>query len=170
MIPTTQVNKLTVVHRNSDGKIISGPPDVCKTPGAGPVPYVNVAFSRDLILGSVTVKVDGLPIAIKESVFSTSYGDEPGVGGGVVSGVNKGRAKFINYSMDTFVEGQNVCRLSDPMLMNGNQYNDNGPAEAQGNFLGDKKDILCKIFCWCNAGKNGSDFVKKVPYNPGMEA
>jgi uncharacterized protein DUF4150 len=165
MIPTTTVNGLTVVHCNSDGTAITGPPDVCNTPGAGPVPYVNIAFSRDLILGSVTVRVDHLPIALKESVFSTSYGDEPGTLGGVISHVNKGLAKFLNYSMDTFVEGRNVCRLSDPMLMNGNQYNSTNPAEVQGNISGDLKDILCKIFCWCDAGKNGGDFVQKVPYS-----
>jgi len=165
MVPTTIVNKLTVVHNAGDGVAISGPPDVCKTPGAGPVPYVNVAFSRDLILGSVTLRVDSNPIALKDSLFSTSYGDEPGVGGGIVSGVNKGVAKFLNYSMDTFVEGRNVCRLSDPMLMNGNEFNTTNPAENQGNILGDKKDILCKIFCWCDAGNSGGDFVQPMPSN-----
>lgn len=169
MVPTTTVNDLTVVHNASDGQAMTGPPDVCKSPTV-PVPYVNVAYSRDLILGSVTLTVDGNPIALKDSLFSTSYGDEPGVGGGVVSQVNKGVAKFINYSNDVFVEGRNVCRLSDPMLMNGNQFNSTNPAEMQGNIVGPNKDILCKIFCWCDKGKKGSDFVTKVPFDPNTEA
>jgi hypothetical protein len=163
MIPTVVVNKLTIVHQASDGKAISGPPDVCKTPGAGPVPYVNVAFSRDLQNGTVTVRTDGVPAALKDSFFLPSYGDEPGVGGGIISGVNKGKAKFLNYSMDVMMERRNVARLTDPMTMNGNDPNTTNPAETQLNRLGDNKRILCKIFCWCDAGKDPNDFVHKVP-------
>jgi uncharacterized Zn-binding protein involved in type VI secretion len=175
---TTTVNMLTVVHRKSDGVITSGPPDVCLTPPQNlPVPYVNVAFSKDLVQGSTTVTVDGEPIALKDSEFSTSTGDEPGSGGGVASGVNKGWAKFINYSTDVIVEGRNVCRLSDPMIMNGNGPNTIGPAEVQNNVaaLGDLKDILCEAFCWCDGkdgkgGNKGKDFVKKtvIKIDPGM--
>ena len=79
-----------------------------------------------------------------------------------MSGVIKGKAKFTNYSFDTFAEGKNIARLSDPMSMNGNAPNTAGPAEVQGNQtgLGGMEDILCKIFCWCDAGKKGGDFVK----------
>ena len=169
MIPTATVNGLTVVHRKSDGVIISGPPDVCKTPSPGgpvPIPYVNVARSADLIKGTRTVTVDGEPIAIQTSEFATSTGDEPGTaGGGVVSGTIKGKAKFTNYSFDTFSEGKNICRLSDPMSMNNNNPNTAGPAETQGNIggLDDLEDILCKIFCWCDAGNSGDDYMQKVP-------
>jgi len=43
------------------------------------------------------------------------------------------------------------------------------PAEIQGNLaaLGENKRLLCKIFCWCDAGKNGGDFVQKLP--PGTQ-
>lgn len=169
MVPTITVNGLTIVHQRSDGVATSGPPDVCKSPGT-PVPYVNVAFSRDLQHGSVTVDVDGVPAALKDSYFLPSYGDEPGVGGGVVSSVNRGKAKFLSYSMDVLIEGRNAARLSDPMTMNGNAPNTHNPAEVQGNVarLGDNKRLLCKIFCWCDAGKSGKDFV--APYAPGEEA
>jgi hypothetical protein len=165
MIPTVNVNKLTVVHKRSDGVAMSGPPDVCKTPtpsGPVPIPYVNVAFSKDLVKGSTTVQADGESIALKDSEFATSIGDEPGTVGGVISGVNKGKAKFANYSMDVKVEGRNVCRLSDPMLLNGNQSNTTNPAEMQGLLGEELLKILCKIFCWCDAGKKGGDFVKPV--------
>lgn len=167
MIPTVIVNKLTVVHKKSDGKAVCSMPDVCKTPTPGgpvPLPYPNLALSKDLVNGSRTVKADGQPIALKDSEFATSTGDEPGSAGGVASGVTRGRAKFVNYSMNVKVEGKNVARLTDPMTMNGNGPNTSTVAEVQGNQLppiDELKDILCKAFCWCDAGKKGKDFVKK---------
>lgn len=170
MIPTVIINKLTVVHKKSDGIATASAPDVCKTPtpdGLTPLAYPNVAFSKDLIKGSRTVKTNGVPAALKDSEFATSSGDEPGTGGGIKSGVNKGKAKFTSYSMDVAFEGRNVARLSDSMSMNGNGPNDGTVAEVQGNLaaLGDLKDILCKIFCWCDSGKNGSDFSKTKRYH-----
>lgn len=158
MIPTIIVNGLTIVHKDSDGQVTSGSPDFCKTPGAGVVPYVNIAFSRDLKKGSRTVRTNKVPAALKESEFRPSYGDEPGVGGGVVSGVNRGWAKFTDYSHDVFIEGRNVARLSDPMMMNGNNPNTGAPLEVQGNLTA-PGGMLCRIFCWCNAGNKGGDFI-----------
>jgi len=166
MIATTIVNGLTVVHKASDGIATSSGPDVCKTPPQPlPVPYVNVALSSDLANGTVTVLVDGQSVAVKDSEFSTSSGDEPGTLGGITSGVNKGKAKFSNYSIDVTFEGRSVARLSDPMTMNGNQANTATVAEVQKNLharLGDRFDLLCKAFCWCDAGLKGEDFVQPV--------
>ncbi len=88
----------------------------------------------------------------------------------MVSHVIKGKAKFINYSFDVFADGENVCRLTDPMTLNGNAPNTSNPAELQGNLstLGDNKDILCKIFCFCDGGGSGGDFIQRV--NPAMIA
>jgi hypothetical protein len=168
MIPTVLVNHLTVVHKKSDG-VVTATPDVCLTPsGPVPVPYVNVAFSKDLFNQATTVYADGEGIALKDSVFLTSTGDEPGTAGGVISGVNKGKAIFINFSMDTFAEGRNVCRLTDAMLNNGNSPNTPPGPEAQGNRLpSDIKSKLCKAFCWCNKpGNKGSDFIQTVQVGP----
>jgi len=177
MIPTTVVNKLTVVHNKSDGVAVNAAPDVCKTPTPGgpvPIPYPNIAFSKDLIKGTKTVSVDGVPIAIKDSLFSTSTGDEGGTaGGGVVSGVIKGTAKFVNFSMDVIAEGKNVCRLSDPMLMNNNNPNTNNSGETQGNqSLGaDTKETMCKAFCWCDKdGNKGKDFLNVQEFDPNLTA
>ena len=50
--------------------------------------------------------MDGNPIMLKTSNFSTSTGDEAGTaGGGVVSNTTKGKAEFINFSFDVKVEG-----------------------------------------------------------------
>jgi len=166
MVPTVIVNKLTVVHKKSDGKSI-GSPDPCLTPSPPvPVVYVNVAFSKDLAQESKTVFADGEGIATKNSIFSTSTGDEPGTAGGVVSGVNKGKAIFVNFSMDVFADGQNVTRLTDPMLNNGNTANTPPTPEGQGNRVGSARteSALCKIFCWCNKhGNKGGDFIHRNP-------
>jgi len=126
MPASTNVNNRTVVHATSGG-VCMGMPDVCKTPTPGgpvPIPYPNVAKSQDTAMGSSTVTVDGQPIMLKGSCFSQSTGDEAGSAGGVLSSIIKGKAEFINYPFDVMVEGKNVCRLGDMMLLN----NRNTPA------------------------------------------
>jgi uncharacterized Zn-binding protein involved in type VI secretion len=120
---TVVVNFLTIVHKKSNGMVM-GFPDACKTPTPGgpvPIPYPNVAMSKDLDKGTKKVKVDGQPAAVKGSVFSTSTGDEAGTaGGGVVSSTTKGKAEFMMYSFDVKLEGKAACRLSDIMVLNKN--------------------------------------------------
>lgn len=159
---TVNVNNLSLAHKGSGGVTTASAPDVCKTPTPGgpvPIPYPNIAFSKDLVDGSVTVKADGEPIALKDSAFSTSIGDEPGSVGGVISGVNKGKAKFSIYSMDVKVESRNVARLSDNMTMNGNAPNTLGPelqplVETLGYAV---VETLCRAFCSCDNGGDGMD-------------
>lgn len=120
MPSTTNANNLTVVHASSNG-IATMFPDVCKTPspaGPVPIPYPNVAQSSDTADGSTTVKVDGNPIMLKKSNYSTSTGDEAGSAMGVASNKNKGKAEPVLYSFDVKVDGQNVFRLTDMMLQN----------------------------------------------------
>ena len=64
MSATVNVNNLTVVHKDSSG-IVSGFPDVCKTPspaGPVPIPYPNLAKSQDTTQGSQTVTMEGIAI------------------------------------------------------------------------------------------------------------
>ena len=120
MSATVIVNGQTVVHKDSGGVLTTGP-DVCLTPVGSavvPIPYTNVARSADTSQGSASVNMDGNSIMLKGSVFSKSSGDEPGRCGGVSSGVTGGRAKFVNYSNDVFVDGKPVCRRLDPMVSN----------------------------------------------------
>ena len=160
MAVTVNVNDLSVVHQGSNGMAIASAPDVCKTPTPGgpvPMPYPNIAKSSDLAMGTVTVSVDGNPVAVKDSMFAVSTGDEAGTaGGGVVSNLIKGPAKFANYSFDVKFEGKNVARLTDPMTMNGNAPNTASPAEVQaalGKLIGEEDlNMLCKAFCRCNSG------------------
>ncbi|MDH3593377.1 MAG: DUF4150 domain-containing protein [Rhodospirillales bacterium] len=133
-------------------------PDFCKTPAPPappiPVPYINVAQSSDTADGSTTVKMDGNPIMLKTSKFSTSMGDEPGTLKGVVSNTNMGIAKFVNYSFDVKVEGKNVPRLGDPMTNNGNAANTTTVAELQAttgvsniDMTDEQVKAICEAFC-----------------------
>jgi hypothetical protein len=77
----------------------------------------------------------------------------------VVSHLVKGPAKFVNYSLDAKFDGKNVCRLTDPMTMNGNAPNALSPAEVQAiqqaltDMIGQEDlAMLCKAFCRCNKG------------------
>lgn len=128
MATTTSANGQTVVHATSDGTLNTSP-DVCLTPTGSsivPIPYSNTAISKDTANGSTSVFVDGNPFMLKDSVFSKSTGDEPGVATGVGSGTVGNVAKFTNYSFDVMVEGRNVCRRLDPMTSN----NGNTPQAA----------------------------------------
>lgn len=126
---TVVVNGQTVVHKDSGGVVTTT--DVCKTPmgkAVVPIPYVNVARSVDVANGSATVSVDSNPIMLKDSVFSRSSGDEAGSVGGVVSGVTGGKARFVNFSNNVFVEGRPVCRRLDPMISNLSSSGNTPPA------------------------------------------
>lgn len=121
MSTSVGVNKLSVVHKKTNGVTIAMP-DVCKTPSPGgpiPIPYPNIARSSDTAKGTKDVSVDGNPVCVKDSNFSTSTGDEAGTaGGGVASSKTKGKAEFVNFSFDVKFEGKNVARSLDLMLHN----------------------------------------------------
>ncbi|WIG94292.1 DUF4150 domain-containing protein [Myxococcus sp. SDU36] len=120
MANTVGVNKLSVITKDSNGVTVAFP-DVCKTPtpaGPVPIPYPNIAKSSDTAKGTKKVSVEGNPVCVKDSNFSSSTGDEAGSAGGVVSGKTKGKAEFVNYSFDVLFEGKNVARAMDLMLHN----------------------------------------------------
>lgn len=151
MPETIRINGLTLCHKNSTGLVMATLPDVCKAPKI-PVPFPNIAYSRDLAKGTTSVKSHGgVMCGIKGSEFSVSCGDEPGVGGGVKSGVNMHRATFLMWSPDVFMEGKPVTRLTDKMLMNkGNTVSMGG--YFTGIITGANPltlDILCAIACEC---------------------
>ncbi|MCB9398533.1 MAG: DUF4150 domain-containing protein [Acidobacteria bacterium] len=130
MPSTTNVNFLTVVHKTSQGVTFSFP-DVCKTPAPPappvPIPYPNIAMSSNTINGSMTVKVDGQMVLVKNGFMTPSTGDEPGSLLGIASNTVKGKAEPIMYSFDVKFEGKNVVRLMDITLHNKMSAPNTGP-------------------------------------------
>lgn len=121
MAMTISVNNLTIIHKGSGGVAKATLPDVCLTPTPnGPVPlnYPNTAYSKDLAKGTATITAGGHMCAVKGSRFSKSEGDEAGSAGGILSGTSMAEATWMTYSPNVFMEGQNVCRMTDKMLMN----------------------------------------------------
>lgn len=121
MPSTVSANMMTVVHATSIGMTATFP-DTCKTPTPGgpvPIPYPNIAMSKDTAQGSTTVKCDGNPINIKSSNFMMSNGDQAGAAMGVMSNKIMGKATWLAYSFDVKADGKNVCRLLDMMRSNG---------------------------------------------------
>jgi len=152
MTTSVGVNKLSVVHKETNGVTIAMP-DVCKTPspaGPVPIPYPNIARSADTAKGTKSVSVEGKPVCVKDSNFSTSTGDEAGTaGGGVASNKTKGKAEFVNYSFDVKFEGKNVARSLDLML-----HNDKNtppfplmqpPVVAVGKTVEEVPPLLCTV-------------------------
>jgi Domain of unknown function (DUF4150) len=118
MAQTTFVNARGIVHKGSNGMSIVFP-DVCKTPpGPVPVPYPNLGKSSDTIQGPTTVVTDAQMPMVKGSLYSMSSGDEPGVALGVISSTIKNVCEFLMYSFDVKFEGNNVCRMGDPLWHN----------------------------------------------------
>lgn len=150
---TVSINDLTLCHKNSSGWVKSTLPDVCKSP-VDPVPYTNTAYSKDLEDGTTTVLSNGDAMCgILGSRFFPSYDDEPGTGGGVISGVNQHQATWLSWSPDVFFEGKPVTRLTDKMLMNrGNTVSLGG--YYTGPVTGPQKEVLektCEFACACKA-------------------
>lgn len=122
MPQTTFANGRGIVHKGSMGTSIVFP-DVCKTPAPPspspvPIPYPNVGSSSDTSQGPTTVKTDGKMPMVQGAQYSRSSGDEAGVAGGIISGVNMSTCEFILYSFDVKLEGKGACRLGDLLLQN----------------------------------------------------
>lgn len=120
MTVTININNLTLCHKASDGISVATLPDVCKTPpNAVPIPYPNIAYSRDLAKGTRTITADGGNMCANYgSEFSKSTGDEPGNLGGVKSATFIKEATWITFSFNVRLEGKGACRLTDKMFHN----------------------------------------------------
>lgn len=120
--PTVSANGLSVVHKGSKGKLIATIPDICKIPvpmvGPVPVPFMNMAESKDLVGGTITVQIEGNSVAVAGSMISRSKGDKPGVLGGIISGCTEGPATTIMFSPDVVMEMRPVVRKTDKAIMN----------------------------------------------------
>lgn len=113
------INNRTAVHAGSKG--ILSTVDVCLTKVGSsvvPIPYTNIAESKDATGTASTVFINGEPVCHAGSTFATSTGDEAGSDGGLASGTTEGAAEFITSSPNVFIEGQPAVRMDDLMTSN----------------------------------------------------
>jgi len=143
-------NKLRIVNKDTSGTTIAFP-DVCKTPSPGgpvPIPYPNIARSKDTDKGSKKVKAEGKPICVKTSTFKKSMGDEPGRVGGILSNTSRNKAEFVNCSFDVKIEGKGTPRSFDLMLHNKKNTPPfpvlQGPVIALGKRAAKSKCLVCE--------------------------
>jgi hypothetical protein len=105
-------------------------PDVCLVPPVPtPTPFINVALCRDAQSTSSRVLACNKEVVVETSVVPMSRGNEGGVAGGVMSGVNLGPARFTRYSERVFAEGKRVVVHTSTCAQNG--YSANHPAGCQ---------------------------------------
>ncbi|NVB38660.1 DUF4150 domain-containing protein [Pseudenhygromyxa sp. WMMC2535] len=175
-------NGRSIVHAGDGQTNTSAPPDVCKTPSPGgpvPVPYVNVAKSRDLEAGTKRTKIGGSSVAIQGATLSTSTGDEAGsAGGGLLSSKTKGKLSWATRSPNVKFEGKGVVRFMDTTLHNGNTFNTSFIQQGgTGLAYGDDFEGPCPL-CGKSADKHrikemkassaaiAADIVKRLHANP----
>ena len=112
----------TAARKNGIFIVVNLVPDVCKTPmGASmvPVPYPIVGNLADSLQVITTVKFNGDPAyVLSDSMVPTVTGNEPGTGGGMKSGVNKGKVRATGSSTSVRVAGKYVVRDGDEAEMN----------------------------------------------------
>jgi Domain of unknown function (DUF4150) len=100
-----------------------GVPDVCLTPSVPapiPVPYPNIAMHSMANPGTLAMKFiiqGGMAQNLGSMIMRTS-GDEAGVAGGIMSGLNMGPSRALMGSMKLFVGGMPAVRLTSMTMQN----------------------------------------------------
>ena len=100
-----------------EGIIISEPMDWCKSPTAI-VPYRLYAYQREAMNLADRVKLTSDRTHVRDSIVLKSYGDEPGVGGGVISGTHNAECTPKTWSTSVTAESRNIVRHDDEWWMN----------------------------------------------------
>jgi hypothetical protein len=104
-----------------------GMPDVCKVPAPPlppiPTPFPNIAMLPQAVGGSVKVKIQNKPVITVAAKVPISMGDEAGVAGGVVSGLNVGPCAFKLGVPTVKIEGNAVVTQLKPTGHNGSSAN-----------------------------------------------
>src|SRR5436309_2643727 len=115
------------------GGVVFAMPDVCKVPAPPappiPVPFPNTAQVPMALATSMKVKIMNMDAVVLNSKIPMSSGDEAGVAGGVVSGMNMGEVSFKLGSTKVKAEGKPLCVLTALTAHNGASAN--MPAGAQ---------------------------------------
>jgi len=136
--------------------VVCQTPDVCKTPMGSslvPVAYQIMSQFDNALKTATTVNFTGQPAFHAESFLSTVTGNEAGVGGGIVSGVNLGICRPSRWSATVRTEGHWVVRHDELFMMNCS-----GP-KGSSNTLG--KVVYIKIIQMARVNPDGTIEVRK---------
>ena len=118
---------MTMPAATKAGGMCFGAPDVCLTP-APPGPPVPVPYPNTAQLAATTGTVAKVLVENKETVaqgarIPNSSGDEAGVNGGVISGVNMGPAEPKVFSSKVYLAGRKAVTLTAVTGQNGGNAN-----------------------------------------------
>ncbi len=117
-------------HQTGEAWVVSLVEDFCKSPVA-PVGYMIAGQLAASIFEVTTVRGCGTPVLNLDSRITTVVGNEAGVGGGVISGVNVGMCKPIsNYTSTVRAKGQSI--LGHDTIMDMNCAGPNGVGNVPG--------------------------------------
>ncbi|MCU0692396.1 MAG: DUF4150 domain-containing protein [Polyangiaceae bacterium] len=105
----------------------TGPIDVCKVPAPParpiPTPFPNTGMIANATQTSTKVMFENKEVVVEMSEIPHSLGDEDGVAGGVVSGMNMGPIVFKKGSSKVKVQGKNVVTITGATAHNGKNPN-----------------------------------------------
>lgn len=131
-------------HRTGGAWVISTTEDYCLSPAA-PVGYMLFQLLEVSTLLESSVRILGTPCFNLKSRVACVTGNEAGVGGGVVSGVNLGMCRPIQkYANKVRAKGEPV--ICDGTVMEMNCAGPDGPANTVG-----------KVYYTSAAGNGGGD-------------
>lgn len=88
-----------------------GFPDVCRTP-AVPIPYPNMSMSPMTVPICFNILVGGGPAHNMMSIRPMTLGDQPGVGGGMVSQTFMQKHNHITGAFTRILRGSPTTRLT----------------------------------------------------------
>lgn len=118
---------LTMANEKATAKdgqfvLISMAPDVCWTPIGDkklPIPYSIVHNMATAQQCSRNVFINKKPAYLHANSYVDNVtGDEPGVDSGVVSGVNEKVSHSQQHSANVYINGKQMVRTADMVLMN----------------------------------------------------
>jgi hypothetical protein len=110
MLATTQLNGTSLA-----------PVDICKTPtpaGPVPIPYPNIAKSETHVPVVVNHLISAGFVHNLLTSAPMTLGDQPGVLGGVVSGVTSGTSRYLLGSFKVFWGTAPAARLTSVTMQN----------------------------------------------------
>jgi Domain of unknown function (DUF4150) len=96
-------------------------PDTCLTPEGpvdAPMVYPNTGLCETAVDTSTSVMLANMPAITQGTQIPMSQGDEPGVSGGVASGMIMGPVKFTMASSKVRFQGQGAVMVTATTMQN----------------------------------------------------